>query len=114
MEDEHAAMKHLPPTPANTAPLWAGVLGAPLVWAIELQVVYAAAHQACAHHKLGLLHLLDILCLVLAALAGWVCLRYWRRDQEDEEDRTRFLASYGLLSCAIFFVLILAQTIAAW
>lgn len=114
MADAGVHRKHFPSLPRNVGPLWVGILGAPAVWGILLQAIYALSPVACAHHRLWILHALDIAGLILAAIAALICLRYWRRQSTDEQDRTRFLASWGLLSSSLFFLLILAQTIAGF
>jgi heme/copper-type cytochrome/quinol oxidase subunit 2 len=112
METESSFKHRFPPLPRNALPLWIAVVIAPAVWGLELQIVYSAAHQACIHNKHGLLHLLDAIALVIVAVCAVVCWRYRRRD-DNEQDRTTFLAEYGLWSSAGFFVLIVAQTIAS-
>jgi hypothetical protein len=107
---------HFPPLPPGMAPLWAGVLGAPAAWGLQLQTVYAMAHWACMKNHVGMLHFVDLLTLVLAIAGGIVCFLHWRRpaDRTDLSDRTHFLASLGLFTSALFAGLIIANTIATW
>lgn len=114
MPDAGVHREHFPSVPPNIAPLWVGIVAVPAVWGILLQAVYSLAPVACAHHRLWVLHTLHIAGLILVAIGGAICLRYWKRRGDDQSDRTRFLASWGLLSSALFFLLILAQTIAGW
>jgi hypothetical protein len=114
MQNAEIHREHLPSLPPNTAPLWAGIIGVPAIWVISLQAVYALSPVACAHHRLWILHTLHIAGLILVAIGGLICLRYWKRDGDDQNNRTRFLASWGMLSSSLFFLLILAQTIAGF
>jgi hypothetical protein len=113
---EQKSQEHVPPLPPATAPLWAGVVGVPAAWALQMEAVYALPHWACEHHGKTLLLILNLCFLALCILGGVICLRYWMRHEsaEDKDDRTRFLASYGLFSSGMFSLLIIAQTIATW
>jgi hypothetical protein len=105
---------HFPPLPPDSLPLWVGVLGSAAAWGAQLQTIYSLAPWACAQHRLPVLYGLEFLFLATAVVCGLLCIRYFHRgDQHTEEkDRTRFLASYGMLSSAMFSTLIVAQTIA--
>lgn len=114
MQNPQTQREHFPPLPRDSAPLWAGVIGVPAVWGIMLQAVYAFATHACVHQEFWVIHVLQIIGLVLAALGGFICFSYWHREGDDMKDRTRFLASWGMMISALFFITILSQTIAGW
>ena len=104
----------MPSLPPGTWPLWTGVIGAPAIWAAQLQAVYVLSPPACTHGTRLMLHAVNLISLLLVIAFGFICLAYYRqkRDLLDEDDRTRFLASLGLFTSGVFITLILAQTIA--
>jgi len=51
---------HFPPLPRGTTPLWAGVLGAPAAWAVQMEWIYAFATWCCWHHTRSLLYAANI------------------------------------------------------
>ena len=103
--------------------LWAGALGAPAIWALQLFVSYAmvpwTSHEV---HRLWILHaltgvfaLLSVGCLALCIME-WIRIgRGWPRGSVDGvTERTRFLAVLGILSSALFTWVILVQGIAGF
>ena len=113
----------VPEAPASgTAALWFGVLGAPAAWLVLFQLNYVLIPWACPKPWLMTLIRLATLVFLLAVLmATLVCWREWNRTRErsarpacekDEVGRTRFLALLGLMSGALFFLIILGQGIA--
>ena len=109
-----SARSHFPPVPPDTGPLWAGVLGAPAAWAAQMQTIYASAHWACERSHRPVLTVVSAVCMIAAVVCGLVCLRYLNRRERDPEfhGRVRFLASLGVLSGAMYAVVIVAQLIA--
>ena len=106
---------HFPPLPRGTTPLWAGVLGAPAAWAVQMEWIYAFATWCCWHHTRSLLYAANIILLLTAMGGGIVCLSYWRgrRDFGEQERRIMFLSGLGIFSSVMYSILIIAQGIAA-
>lgn len=103
--------------------LWAGVLGAPLLWGVQLQLIYLLVPWVCGSGHTGLLHLLTLLFLLLILTGGAVSWHDWRQAGGGSPDdpivggplgRTRFLGALGMLVSALFSVLIIAQGITAF
>jgi hypothetical protein len=106
-------------------------LAGPLAGLLQLQVNYALTQTACELGGEGLLHLVSLGALLLAAagaLAGW---QGWRRLAPDRELRTetgaelgpeggagvpraRFLALAGVLLGAYFALTIVALDVPLW
>src|SRR5688572_29373122 len=99
--------------------LWAGVIGAPLVWAADLQVRYALVPWACRTGHHGVLHALSLLFLAAAGVAVLLCWRDWRASgavvpastDGGLVARTRFLAALGLMTSALFLLVIVAEAL---
>ena len=97
--------------------LWVGLLGAPAVWGVQFQAGYALVPKACANQSRLLLHLLSLLFLALAAGGVWLAYREWHRlrptsPSGTDEERIawpRFLALLGMMTSALFVLLIIAQ-----
>src|SRR5206468_3635883 len=89
------------PKRGRSMALWAGVIGAPMVWAVQLQVIYALGQWACGSERYVVLHVLSAVFLVLAlvgAVLGWRDYRAAGEGSPDETDggpvaRTRFLGA---------------------
>jgi hypothetical protein len=103
-------------------PLYAGLLGAPLLWAIQFQLTYMLVPWACTHRNHWLLPLIHLVFFFLSIACGVLSWREWRRvgatpPQSQEEERvarTKFLGALGLMSVALFALLILAQTLTSF
>ena len=101
----------------GTVPLWSGVLGAPLIWAVQFQLSYMLVPWTCTHRNFWLLPLIHIVAFILDALCGLLSWQTWRRvgvtmsrSREVEfTARQKFLASLGLMNSALFCLVILAH-----
>jgi hypothetical protein len=100
------------------AALWAGILVAPAAFAANLQLGYLMVHPACLRNDLTPLHVVQILCLLVAlggGLIAWGALRRERAGAPGEVagrgDRSRFLAGLGVWSSGLFALVIVAQSV---
>jgi hypothetical protein len=98
--------------------LWLGVLVPPLAMLLNLQVEYAATSGSCGRREWPL-HVIALAMLALAAGAGLLAHREWRRAGRDwpgtegsEEARSRFLGALGVMVSALFALVIIAQWVA--
>lgn len=102
--------------------LWAGIIGAPLVWLTQFIICYALVPYVCHTRKFFSMHLTIAVALILVAGLGAVCWHEWkisgeRSPQSNDCDRlgtTRLAAVVGLLSSSLTLLLILAQLIATF
>jgi hypothetical protein len=105
----------------STAPriyhLWAGVLLAPLAWALHLGVGYALSAAVCTPPTRWPFFLLSGAAFAVAGTGGWIAWRV-RRDTGDEPEdapdaraRGRFMTVAGILLSVMFLLAIAAQTI---
>jgi len=98
--------------------LWTGVLLAPIVWATQMEINYLLVPYACMSGHRVALYLVTLVALVVAATGGFVAWRNWQEaggelpdDAGDARTRSRFMGVLGLLTSAMFFLVILAQGI---
>jgi hypothetical protein len=98
--------------------LWAGLLLAPTAFLLNLEVAYALVPTACSSQNRLLVHLVHVVCLVMAAAGGFIALRSWRAggetwpgEQGGPVGRSRFMAGLGLLLSAFILLVIVAQWI---
>src|SRR5436190_12229220 len=103
----------------GTTPLWVGILGAPITWAVQFQTCYALVPWVCRHDWHSLLWIVPLIAVLLTAAGGFACAATWRRvgggwprSTDDIPERTRFLAVLGTFTSAIFAMLIIWQAIA--
>ena len=110
------------PKPHRSLALWAGVLGAPAVWAIQLEVGYALAPRICTTRDAIILHGLTLFALLLAGIGGLISWREWKRAGRGSPEqidggpiaRSRFLGGLGMAASAYSALVILAQGIASF
>jgi hypothetical protein len=94
----------------GTVSMWAAVLGAPVLWAVHLS------------GRIWMMHATSLAFLVLTSAGGALAWRDWRRVGEGspksaeggELGRARFLAVLGMLTSGLFFLIILATSLAAF
>lgn len=103
--------------------MWAGVFSGPVAWAIQFQISYTLAPFICNHRWLALCsHLVTVVLLVAAVGGGWLAHGHWRQlgggwpkgGDAGTEGRTRFLSVVGMMTSALFSLLILAQWAASF
>ena len=98
--------------------LWAGVLAGPLAFLCQLQINYVLVPWACTTGHRFVLHLVSLFALLIVLSASFIA---WRirgrlRDVTDHQSggpvaRSKFMAGLGLLTSALFLLLIIAQEI---
>jgi hypothetical protein len=96
--------------------LWVGLLLPPAAWAIQLQTVYLTSQYGCKYMDFLPNHLVSIFALLLAVIGGVVAWRNWietgkkwKSEEASPIDRSRFMAILGMLTGALFTLLIFAQ-----
>lgn len=110
------------PRHGRKASLWLGVLGAPIVWGIQLQANYSLVPWVCKHDAYWLLHVITLVCLLMVAAGGFVSWRDWKAAGEgspEETDggplaRTRFQGALGIVTSVLFGIVIFAQGLASF
>src|SRR5256885_891857 len=110
------------PKESRTVSLWAGVLGAPLLWAFQLNLNYMIVPRICRNHHTGVFHLLSVLFLLAVIACGALCWMEWvhigRAGSDDDEPggvgRVHFLSVLGMLSSLLFAIAIIAQALASF
>jgi hypothetical protein len=110
------------PSSGRSAALWAGVIGAPAVWGMQLQLGYAIAPWSCSTKMHLALHGLTLVALLLVIIAAAISHRDWKAAGGGSPDETlggivgrqRFLGVLGMLLSGLSAVVILAQGIASF
>src|SRR5688500_4006759 len=93
----------------GSLPVWAGIIGAPLLWALHFQVAYAMVPWICTTQRYWVAHVFTVACVAISIWFTWLCWREWRGVAEpDLAGRSRFLAAVGTMSAALFTLLIAA------
>jgi hypothetical protein len=98
--------------------LWAGLLLAPTAFLLNLEVAYALVPTACSTGTRLLVHVVHLVCLLLAAAGALIARRSWRSTGETwpggaggRLSRSRFMAGVGLLLSLFIVMVIVAQWI---
>ena len=101
--------------------LWAGVLTGPLAALVQLQTNYALVLWACGAGEKWALHVVALAALLLAACAGLLSLRNWRKTGAGWDDegagvlaRSRFMSVVGMFVSVISALVVVAQWIAVF
>ena len=104
----------------GSIPVWAGFIGAPLLWLAHLQLTYMLVPWVCTTHRHWPWHLLTLVFLGIGVWFIFLCWREWRRvgggvpsssEQPADSARTRFVAVVGMMSSALFTLIIAAEHI---
>jgi hypothetical protein len=100
------------------AALWTGLLLAPVAFLANLEVAYAFVTRSCDRGDQLLIHLTHLACLLLALGGTWAAWHVWHAEGRKWPGaaggvvgRTRFMAGLGLLTGAMFTLVIVAQWI---
>jgi len=105
-------------SPTGIALLWAGILAGPVAWALDLTISYSIVKWTCGSQHTSVLHLITLAALLMTAagaVASWTALQ--RVPHEGTEDgprpidRGRFMALLGLVTCALFALAMIGNTL---
>lgn len=93
-----------------------GVLLGPIMALTNQELIYAANLWACGHGARGTMHIIPLLCLIVAIGAGVTARRDWKAvgggvHDEDAtvEQRSRFVALLGMAISTFSAAVIVAQ-----
>ena len=108
--------------PSHTRDLlmqWTGLLAGPFAWGLHMQVNYSLVPWVCKNGVEILIHLVTVLALLITALGAFAAWRTWQEGEETNVDdaalsRTSFMGVLGLLTSAMFFLVIIAQEIPSY
>jgi hypothetical protein len=90
---------------------WTGVLASPIAWGIDLVVCYALVKWSCGHRSEAVMHVMTVAALGVMAGGAWTS---WRALTLASSERERFVAKLGLLSSALFMILVVAIALPIW
>jgi hypothetical protein len=107
--------------PPSAAILWAGLLVGPLAWGADLMVRYALVHWSCGTQQTVVLKIISAVTLLVVIGAGFVAARAYSQipagaptDGGRPIDRSRFMALGGMLTAALFALVVIAGAIPPW
>lgn len=96
--------------------LWTGMLLPPIVWALQLQTIYLLSEYACVTGNRMPIHITSAVSILISLAGGFIAWRAWQTVGAEWPDassgsvpRIRFMAVLGMLGCALFTLLIIAQ-----
>ncbi|MBX6364718.1 MAG: hypothetical protein IRZ00_12690 [Gemmatimonadetes bacterium] len=106
---------------AGGAGLWVAIFAAPVAWFLALGIAYALPFWACETGRRWPLHLLYVVALAVSGAGLLAALRIRRAtaagepaEAADPLQRTRFMATVGVLGSVLFSLVTLAQWIATF
>lgn len=99
--------------------MWLLIIAGPAIVALEQQTNFVLARHACSAQRNLALNVVTFVALVLTIGTALIGASLWKRagavwpsEEADLPNRIRFIATLGILSSAISFLVILAQGIA--
>jgi len=108
-------------SPGGISALWLSILAGPAAWAVDLLLSYSLVQWTCGGGPPVVLHLISVVSLVViaaGAFAGWQSLQAVPggapSDGSQPDQRAYFMALLGLLMCALFAVVVVAEAIPRW
>ena len=92
---------------------WGGLLAGPAAWAISTQLNYALVEWQC-QHKVHVIPIAALALAILAVVGGALSWRAWEHGgasfkPEREAGTERFVAMIGMLTAALFTLVIVMQ-----
>ena len=100
----------------NDLRYWIAFLLPPIAWAIQVQALYLTSEFGCYTSNFVWNHVVSVVCLLLSLAGGFLAWQNWNIvgvNFEDEssspETRKRFMSILGVLTGALFTVVIFAQ-----
>jgi hypothetical protein len=107
--------------PPRAAVLWTGILAGPFAWAVDLMVRYALVHWSCGTQQTIVLKIISFVTLLVVIGGGVVAWRAYGQippgvptDGGRPIDRARFMAIVGMLTAALFTLVVIATAIPPW
>lgn len=98
--------------------LWTGILAGPVAWLLSFQANFTLAPWACEFNTKIALFIVTILALLLVAGSGLLAWREWTAlgkvspgDAGGALARSRIMAISGVLMSAMFFLVVVAQSV---
>lgn len=103
--------------PDRLLPLWFGILGPPVFWAMRISASYVMVPFVCEYGGVLVLHGVTVAALAGATAAGLVAWGTWRGSRSATPrpargERARFMGLIGVLSAGFFFAVIVAESLA--
>jgi hypothetical protein len=102
----------------SSALLWTGLLVPPIAWAFQLQANYVLASLTCQQGSRWPLYLVTLVALLITLAAGFGSWRARARVNGMHSDDggsllsvARFMAVLGLMTSALFSLVIIAQAV---
>lgn len=96
--------------------LWLGFLLPPLAWAAQLQIVYLLSEAGCGSGNFLPNHIVSGAALIFSVCGGLVSWHNWvkaggewKSEAAEPLARSRFMAILGVLTGALFTLVIFAQ-----
>ncbi|CCD94264.1 conserved membrane hypothetical protein [Bradyrhizobium sp. ORS 375] len=140
MADVETAVHHGHPAPHRhrfgIGWLLAALVAPPIGWSLHLLANYALASHACYPIDMpkspvrpdllwGGLIAIDVVSLALSAASAFIAYSAWQTSRQEMaehraamieagEGRTRFLAAWGLLTSALFFITVASDSASLW
>lgn len=116
-----AALEHTVRKGEAPALIWCAMFAGPFAWACDLGFSYVLEQHACSTGHHYVLHLITVVC-ALIALAGFAAgfAAYKRVPAEAEDhgmrpmDRTHFQTLFGMIFSLAFMVVIVAEAVPRW
>jgi hypothetical protein len=101
--------------PLRDLALWVGILGPPLLWLTQFEIVYAFVLPVCVTHHKILLILISIAfgaTIVGCGVIGWTGRAPVANLPERIKFVRHFMAVLSLMSMALFLLVVIAQLLA--
>jgi len=102
--------------PGTAFRLWIGMLLPPIAWAIQLQAMWLTSEYGCFTSDFMWNHVVSIIGLVVSAIGALIAYLEYRKWEPAGDNarfeagsRRRFMAMVGVMSGALFTVIIFAQ-----
>ena len=101
--------------------VWWGICAGPLAWAIDLGFSYVLQQHSCSTGHHYILHVITVICGLIALSGSVAGLSAWKGLPEDASDkgvrpadRTHFQVLFGIVFSLAFTVVVIAGAVPRW
>ena len=101
--------------PLRDFALWLGILGPPLLWLTQFEIVYAFVLPVCVGHHKILLAVVSIACgaaIVGCGVIGWNARAPVAGSPSRIKFARHFMAVLSVMSMSLFLLVVIAQVLA--
>jgi hypothetical protein len=101
--------------PLREFALWLGIVGPPVLWLTQFEIIYALVLPVCVAHRVIVLALISMVfaaAIIVCGIIGWNARQPVANSPPRIKGARYFMAVLSLMSMSLFLLVVIAQFIA--